>query len=107
MIVTTEALGRVKTAAGSFIFTRRMGESVFYGVSLDDIDYIERKWAYVHQPEYIEVVGGFYVTVFDETRSIPYFVDEFDYINSQLAIGEEMTYEDYQEMCELLNEEEY
>ena len=107
MIVTTEALGRVKTAAGSFIFTRRMGESAFYGVSLEDIDYIERKWAYVHQPEYIEVVGGFYVTVFDETRSIPYFVDEFDYINSQLAIGEEMTYEDYQEMCELLNKEEY
>ena len=105
MIVTTEALGRVKTAAGSFIFTRRMGESVFYGVGLEDIDYIERQWAYIHQPEYIEVVGGFYITVFNESRAIPYFVDEYDYINSQLSEGEEMSWEDYQEMCQLLEEE--
>ena len=70
MIVTAEALGRVKTQAGSFVFTKRMGENTFYGIDLNDINFIEREWAYIHQPEKIEVIGGFYVTVFDESRAI-------------------------------------
>lgn len=103
MIVKQKALGEVRSAVGTYLFTCRKDQNHFQAVRPNDVVRENGSWAFLSLDD-LEFHGDFVVKQFKSPREIPVVVD-FDHVNELFSEAEiEITWEEKQEMDELLKE---